>query len=82
MTDNTLLLFDVDKELVNDYSGYNVNRILNELGDAQANCKAALNSGLPLEDAKKIEMVEKACAVAINILPDLKTQLQSAEGTN
>lgn len=79
MSNGPLLLFDVDKELVNDYSNHNINSIMSNLGDAQSNCKAALNAGLPLDEAKKIELVEKACAAALGILPDLKAQLHSVE---
>lgn len=72
-----LLLFDVDKELASDYSGAVVSRIEHELIEARNGCKAALDAGLPWDEAKKIESVNAALSVTLNLLPRLKSQLRT-----
>jgi hypothetical protein len=72
-----LLLFDVDKDLATDHTGAILNRIEGELIDARNGCKAALDGGLPWEEAGKIEKVTKAISVALILLPKLQDQLKS-----
>ena len=74
---NPLLLFDVDKDLAADHTGSVVKRIESQLINTRNDCKAALDAGLPWDEAKKIESVSQALGVALNLLPRLREQLKT-----
>ena len=74
---SALLLFDVDKDLATDHTGSVVKRIEGQLISTRNDCKAALDAGLPWDEAKKIESVNQALGVALNLLPRLREQLRT-----